>query len=126
MRRGIGAVRVERHPHLAAEDLRVDVAEAEKRAGIVGLDEHHLASVGAASAQVPGQRRIAPELAVHRQAADRAAAPRHLQIEAAQGLAVEADDRAELEVEIDIPVVLALRLLAPPPLIVDLMKSRPS
>src|SRR4029079_13797719 len=42
------------------------------------------------------------------QTVDRAAAPRQLQIEAAQGLAVETDDRAELEVEIDILVVLSL------------------
>jgi hypothetical protein len=39
---------------------------------------------------------------------------------------VEADDRAELEVEIDILVVLSLAVARPPPLIVDLMKPRPS
>ena len=35
----VGARRVHRHPHLAADDLGIDVGEAEERAGVVGLDD---------------------------------------------------------------------------------------
>ena len=41
----VGARRIERHPHLAADDLGIDVGEAEERARIVGLDEDDLAPV---------------------------------------------------------------------------------
>ena len=39
LRRQIGALRIERDPHLAADDLGIDVVEAEEGAGVVGLDE---------------------------------------------------------------------------------------
>src|SRR5262249_26591871 len=96
LRRLIGALRIERHPHLAADNLGIDVVEAEERAGVVGLDEDHLPAVIAAAAHVADERGIAPELGVQREAGDGAAAPRHPQVEAAQGLTVEADDRADL------------------------------
>ena len=72
-----------------------------KRAGVGGVEIHHLAA-GAASAQIAEQRGVAPDLGGEAEAADLARAPRHLEVEAAQRLAVEADHGAELHVEVDI------------------------
>src|SRR5262249_28524426 len=41
LRRQIRALRIKRHPHLAAGDLRVHVGEAEEGAGVFTLDEHN-------------------------------------------------------------------------------------
>ena len=99
--------RVHRHPHLAAEDLRIGVAEAEQRAGVLGLDIDDVAPAGA-SAQIAGERRVAPEPRGQREAHDAAVAARHLEIDAAQRFAVEAGDGAEPDVDVD---VLELRVL---------------
>src|SRR5712675_2264888 len=58
-----------------------------------------------ASAQIGRQRRIAAELAGQGKMPDDAVAPRDLAIDAAQRLAVEARDRAELEVDVEIKVL---------------------
>src|SRR5262249_41477253 len=108
LRREIGALRIERDPHFAAADLGVDVVEAEEGAGVVGLDDDKLAAVGPACAQLADDRRIASELGVQREAGDDSAATRDPQIEAAQRLAVKAQDRAEFDVDIDILVLLLL------------------
>src|SRR5262249_62237185 len=93
------------HPHLAAIDLGIGVGKAEECAGVGGLDIKDIATAGAA-AQVTVERRVAPELGAEREALDLTAAPRHPQVEAAHGLAVEAGNRSEPDVEIDV-----LRLL---------------
>ena len=68
--------RIHRHPHLAAEHARIDVGEAEQRAGVVGLEIDHLWLSRARSAQIAAERRIAADLGRHREAADTAAAAR--------------------------------------------------
>src|SRR4029453_8557616 len=73
LRRQIGALRIERNPHLAAGELRIHIGEAEEGAGVVTLHENDLAAVAAAPAQVAAERRIASELAVQRKTHDNAA-----------------------------------------------------
>ena len=70
LRRKVGALRVERNPHFAADDLGGDVVEAEEGAGVVGLDDDKLTAVVPARAQLPGERRIASQLGVQREAGD--------------------------------------------------------
>ena len=65
-----------------------------------------------------------PILAFMREGADAAAAARQLQIEAAQRLAVVAGDRAELDVEIEIGMLLAWLFGSPAPASDDLTKLR--
>src|SRR5206468_343571 len=84
LRRLVRALGIERDPHLTSGDLGIYVGEAEKGAGIIALDEHHLPAIGPASAQIAEQRRIAPELGAQGEIRDDAAAPRRTQIEAAQ------------------------------------------
>ena len=43
LRRKVGALRVERNPHFAADDLGVDVVEAEEGTGVIGLEDDELA-----------------------------------------------------------------------------------
>ena len=52
--------------------------------------------------QVASQRAAAPDLGHETETADLAIAPRHFQFEAAQRLAIMAEHRAELHVEVDI------------------------
>src|SRR5262249_47567002 len=78
LRRELRALRIERHPHLAAGNLRVDVVEAEESAGVVRLEDNDLTG---APAQIADERRIAAELAVQRQARDGTATARGAQIE---------------------------------------------
>ncbi len=121
----VGGRRVHRHPHLAAEDLGIGVGEAEERAGVLGLDIDDVAAAGAA-AQIADERRVAPELGVQREAHDAAVAARQPKIEAAQRLAVEAGDRAEPDVEIDVLDFGCSGLSGVGPAIDDLTKPRPS
>ena len=68
-----------------------------------------------AAAQLGGHRRVAPDLAVQRKILDDAAAPRHLGVDAAQRLAIEAGHRTELEVDVEVEVLglaLGIGLLA--------------
>jgi hypothetical protein len=74
LRRKIGALRIERDPHLAAADLGVDVVEAKEGAGVVGLHDDELAAIGPARAQLADDRRIASQLGVQREAGDNSAA----------------------------------------------------
>jgi len=67
-----------------------------------------LTAVVPARAQLPGERRIASQLGVQREAGDNPASAGDAQIETAQGLAVKAQDGAELDVDIDILVLLLL------------------
>ena len=102
LRRDVGGYRVHRHPHLAAENLAVHVGEAEKGPCILGIDVDDLPAAVAA-AQIAAERRVVPELGADRQALDGPAPPRQGEIEAAQGLAVETHDGADLDVEVDVP-----------------------
>src|SRR5262249_61326519 len=104
LRRQIGALRIERYPHLAPGDFLVDVGEAEESTRVVAFDENDLAAVASASAQVAEDRLVAPELAVQSKAHDHASTAGCAQIESAQGFAVEAEHRAYLDVEIDVLV----------------------
>ena len=108
LHRIFGGRRIHRDHHLPAGHARIDVGEAEQGAAVAGGQRDHLASAGAA-AQVAGQRRVAADLGGEPKTADFAGAARHFQVEAAQRLAVIADDGAELHVEIDIDRTLARR-----------------
>src|SRR5262249_19717709 len=92
--------RVHRHPQLATGDPRVSVGEAAQGASIVGFDINGVPP--AAAAQIPEQGGIAPELSAQRKAANLARAPRELEIDAAQGFAIKAGDRAEFDIEIEV------------------------
>src|SRR6185437_3327786 len=102
LRRLILRGRIESHPHLPAEHARIHVGEAEQRARVVGLEIDDLMAVARAQPQVAVERRIGADLGAHQEIADAAAAAAELEIEAAQGFAVTADDGAELDVEIEI------------------------
>src|SRR5262249_48146593 len=104
LRRQIGALRIERYPHLAAGDFLIDIGEAEESTRVVAFDENELAAVAPGSAQVAEERRTAPELALQSKAHDHAATPGYAQIESAQGFVVEAEHGADLDVEIDVLV----------------------
>src|SRR5262249_33829238 len=65
-----GVLWTERDPHLAADELGIDVVETKDRAGIVGLEEDRLTPAVATPAQVPGERRIAAELGIEHQIGD--------------------------------------------------------
>jgi len=64
--------------------------------------------------QFGSNRGVAPKLAVQGENLDEAAAPRHLQIDAAHRFTVEACYRAELQVDIDVDILgLALAVVLP-------------
>src|SRR5205085_11767903 len=106
----VAALQVECEPHLAADDFQINIAEAEKGAGVIGLQEDNRAAIGAAATQIADQRRVTSKFGIERKIGDDAGATRHFQIQAAQRLAVEANDGADLDVEIN--VFVALRLAA--------------
>ena len=101
LRRLLRRRRVHGDPHLAAGDARIGVGEAEQRAGVVGLEEHHLAAV-AVGAQIAQQRRVAADPGIEAERADLPGASRQAQLDVAQDLAVVADQRAHLEIEVDV------------------------
>ncbi len=122
--------RFHRQRQLAADHLGVGIGEAEERAGIVGLQVDHVAPLPLrAAAHLRGDGRIAPELAVEREGLVDPVAPGSLDVDAAQRLAVEAGNRAKLQVDVEIEVLgLALGVDSLPvlPEIADLRKPRPS
>ena len=101
LRRVVGRRRFHRHRQLPAGHARINVGEAEERAGVGALQINQLAAVRPA-AQIAGQRRVAADLGIEPETANFAGPARHFQIDAAQSFAVEADDGAKLHVEIDI------------------------
>ena len=74
LRRKVGALRVERNPHFAADDLGVDVVEAEEGTGVIGLEDDELAPVVPARAHLADERRVASQLGVQREAGENPAA----------------------------------------------------
>ena len=93
--------RFHRQRHLPAGHARVDVGEAKESAGVAAFQVDHLASAGS-PAQIAGERRLAPDLGGQAETANLAGAARHLDVDTAQRLAVEADNGAEFHVEVDI------------------------
>src|SRR5262249_24425663 len=97
-------------PHLSAGHARIGGAEAEQRTGIGRLQIHDL-PFARAPAQLTVQDTLTRKPRRRREIADRAAAPRQAQVEIAQHFALEARDRPDLGVDINIdgPALLYLR-----------------
>ncbi len=98
--------RVHRQPHLTAIHARIHVREPEQRTRIVRLKIDDLVIVARTYAQVAIEWRVTADLAGQGKAADAATAARHLQIQAAQGLAVVASDRADFNLQVQIHQLL--------------------
>ena len=75
--------RIHADPHLAAQHARIEVGEAEQRAGIVGLEIDHRTAGGDARAHLAEQRRVAADLGAEAEAAHAATAAGQPQIETA-------------------------------------------
>jgi hypothetical protein len=116
---------VHSQPHLAAAHLGVGVGETEKRAGVIRLKIHHVASLPA-SAHIADHGCVASELAVKRERPDGSAAARELEIDAAHRLAIVTGQRAKLGVDIDVELFDFSLALWSRPDIALLMKPRPS
>ena len=117
--------RVHRHPHFAAEHARISVGETEQRAGVIGFEKQNLMIVARAQAKIAVERRVTADLGIHREGADMAAAARQFQLQTAQRFAVMSRDRADLDVEIEVGLLLAWSFPACPASD-DLTKLRPS
>ncbi len=93
--------RLHRHGHLTAEHALVDVGRTKQRAGVIGAQQHDLASIRL-RVQFTVERAVVADLRGQPQTANFAAPPRHFQRDVAQRLAVEAEHGAELHVEVNI------------------------
>src|SRR3954454_1139509 len=101
---GFDGRRIHRQLKLTADHLGVSVGEAEECSRVIGIEIDDVAPLPFA-AQIPDQRRIAPQAAAKREVSDHSIASRQLAIEAAQRFTVMSGDRAELQVQIDVDVL---------------------